>query len=240
MPIIVQGLPEKPHLPNPPTTQDQVFLWSGALNRALYDILSQIARKVNSRTFDGNVDFGGFNLTNIGTITATTGLFTNVSIGTLLTLTGGQIAFPATQVPSAGANVLDDYEEGSWTPLITFGGAAVGLTYTVQVGRYIKIGRLVRVQWDVQINALGASTGVARMTNFPFSSDNTAGVYGVVTHALWSTLVSAVIPIGYIAPGTTASDLLNGNAATGVTALTHANFAASSRLIGQGIYMAAA
>jgi hypothetical protein len=47
----------------------------------------------------------------------------------------GQIAFPATQSASAGANTLDDYEEGDWTPVLTFGGGTTGITYTVQLGR---------------------------------------------------------------------------------------------------------
>jgi hypothetical protein len=37
------------------------------------------------------------------------------------TLTAG-IPFPAVQVPSAGVNVLDDYEEGTWTPTIISSG----------------------------------------------------------------------------------------------------------------------
>ena len=56
------------------------------------------------------------------------------------------IAFPATQVPSAGANTLDDYEEGlpagSWTPVL----AATGIVLTNTSGQYVKIGRLVFVQ----------------------------------------------------------------------------------------------
>ena len=42
-----------------------------------------------------------------------------------INLTGGQIAFPATAVPSADANTLDDYEEGTFTPTILLGGTAV-------------------------------------------------------------------------------------------------------------------
>jgi hypothetical protein len=54
--------------------------------------------------------------------------------------TAGQIPFPAVQVPSGGANVLDDYEEGTWTP--TLGGTT---TYGSQWGHYTKVGRLVSI-----------------------------------------------------------------------------------------------
>src|SRR5665647_161935 len=52
--------------------------------------------------------------------------------------TGGQIPFPATQNPSSDPNTLDDYEEGSWTPALKFGGNSVGITYSAgnQTGQY--------------------------------------------------------------------------------------------------------
>lgn len=67
-----------------------------------------------------------------------------------LTLTGniaafaGQIGFPATQNPSAGANVLDDYEENVWT-IADGSGAGLALT-VVQSGVYTKIGNWLQVQ----------------------------------------------------------------------------------------------
>lgn len=56
-------------------------------------------------------------------------------------LSGGQIAFPAVQVPSANANTLDDYEEGSWTPTQGAGLTVVGAFSSA--GAYTKIGRTV-------------------------------------------------------------------------------------------------
>lgn len=76
---------------------------------------------------------------------------------------GDNIAFPATQVPSADANTLDDYEEGTWTPSV--GGNA---TYTQQIGRYTKIGRVVYIMCLLQINVLG--TGSANViSGLPFT-----------------------------------------------------------------------
>lgn len=76
---------------------------------------------------------------------------------------GDNIAFPATQVPSADANTLDDYEEGTWTPSV--GGNA---TYTTQIGRYTKIGRVVYIMCLLQINVLG--TGSANViSGLPFT-----------------------------------------------------------------------
>jgi hypothetical protein len=44
--------------------------------------------------------------------------------GGILQLTSG-ITFPATAVAASDANTLDDYEEGTWTPVVSFGGASV-------------------------------------------------------------------------------------------------------------------
>ena len=33
---------------------------------------------------------------------------------------------------TAAANTLDDYEEGTWTPVLSFGGGSTGITYNTQ------------------------------------------------------------------------------------------------------------
>jgi len=84
----------------------------------------------------------------------------------------GQLAFPSTQNPSADPNALDDYEEGDWTPTITFGGGATGLTYTSQNGKYTKVGRQVTILGQVTVNAKGSSTGVISINGLPFTTYN--------------------------------------------------------------------
>ena len=74
----------------------------------------------------------------------------------------GQIAFPATQVASAGANVLDDYEEGTWTPTVA------GITITVNLATYTKIGRQVNLQLDVTWPST-ADAGQAKIVSLPFT-----------------------------------------------------------------------
>lgn len=83
-----------------------------------------------------------------------------------LVLSGGQIAFPATANPSADANTLDDYEEGTWTPALYFGGYAVGITYAAggQVGRYTKIGNRVFFDLHIALSANGSSSGQASVS----------------------------------------------------------------------------
>jgi hypothetical protein len=53
---------------------------------------------------------------------------------------------------TGAANLLDDYEEGTWTP--AFANIGTG-TYLYQVGRYTKVGNLVTASVHLNINVLG-------------------------------------------------------------------------------------
>jgi hypothetical protein len=95
----------------------------------------------------------------------------NLTVNGLLNIsaaTAGQIQFPATQNPSSNANTLDDYEEGTWTPTLSFGTASVGITYGTQVGNYVKVGKWVTITFNIAISTKGSSTGGARVSGMPF------------------------------------------------------------------------
>jgi hypothetical protein len=72
---------------------------------------------------------------------------------------------------TAAANALDDYEEGTWTPIISDGtnDATAGAT---NQGRYTKIGNRVYIDAFVETSSLGSVTGDIRITGFPFTSVN--------------------------------------------------------------------
>lgn len=91
-------------------------------------------------------------------------------------LTGGGIQFPATQVPSADANTLDDYEEGSFTPTMAFGGSSSGVTYTTQTGVYTKIGNLIYIRINIVLTSNGSGTGAATVLGVPFSALESANL----------------------------------------------------------------
>ena len=94
---------------------------------------------------------------------------TVVITGTTPTLNG--ITFPATQVPSADANTLDDYEEGSFNPTALGASTAGTTTYTAANGYYTKIGRQVNV---IILTAWSSLTGTGNLIigNLPFSLTN--------------------------------------------------------------------
>jgi hypothetical protein len=93
--------------------------------------------------------------------------------GAVTTATGVGITFPATQSASTDANTLDDYEEGSWTPVLAFGGGSTGITYSSQQGNYTKIGNRVFISGRIGLSNKGSSTGLVTITGLPFTSANT-------------------------------------------------------------------
>jgi hypothetical protein len=69
---------------------------------------------------------------------------------------------------TAAANALDDYEEGTWTMGVSFGGASTGVTYAANTGTYTKIGRQVTVNGLMSLSNKGSATGSASLTGLPF------------------------------------------------------------------------
>jgi len=63
------------------------------------------------------------------------------------------------------SELLDHYEEGTWTPNI--GGNA---TYTNQVGKYIRIGNQVWAHFALTINVQGTGSATGRISGLPFAS----------------------------------------------------------------------
>jgi len=101
----------------------------------------------------------------------------------LMTLAGPGIKFPATAVASADPNTLDDYEEGTFTPTLQFGGASTGITYTTRAASYTKIGRCVTIVVQLLLSNKGSSTGTATVAGLPFTSAS-IGTYSCYAQAL--------------------------------------------------------
>ena len=89
---------------------------------------------------------------------------------------GKGIDFSATSdATGRTSEVLDDYEEGSWTPDVSGGG----VTWGNQTGSYVKIGKQVIAQFWLQASGTSSSSGGFSIVGLPFASgsysDRTAG-----------------------------------------------------------------
>ena len=78
---------------------------------------------------------------------------------------------------TAAANALDDYEEGDLTLGFAFGGACVGMTTSINCGKYTKIGRQVSITGAIVLTCKGSSTGDATVYGLPYLIGNTNGHY---------------------------------------------------------------
>lgn len=83
---------------------------------------------------------------------------------------GGSILFPATQIPNANPNALDDYEEGTWTPTVTAQTGTI-TTLGVVTGAYTKVGRKVTCNINIQITTNGTGAGWL-IVSLPFASSS--------------------------------------------------------------------
>lgn len=145
------------------------------------------------------------------------------------TVATNAVAFPATQVASTDANTLDDYEEGVFTPTITFGGNSVGVSYNTSStsGAYQKIGRWVTVSGVITLTAKGSSTGAAQIGGLPaftmdFGTSGSVGYFANLATIVGTPMISANTTTQRLA-------LYNSNAAT-AAALTDGNFTTTSQL----------
>ena len=172
----------------------------------------------------------------------------NVVIGTA----GKGIDFSAQTATSASgatttpSEVLDHYEEGTWTPVFKEANSPHdAASMSVQHGKYVRIGRIVYITGWAKTNGLSnmsTSDGVT-LTGLPFtvsSSGTGASWYGgglnvVQGEGLGITANQHVT--GYIEPGTTLVTLKRWGDTAGTTAFTGSNLSADGGIMFNGFYL---
>jgi hypothetical protein len=110
---------------------------------------------------------------------------------------------------TASANLLDNYEEGSWTPALTATTPVTSVTYLHRTGRYRRIGDLVYVTGAFQISARSGGSGQIVVDGLPFN----------VSDELPSTAVEASGNCSYFGALTVAKSSINVWAFGGTTKL---------------------
>jgi hypothetical protein len=126
----------------------------------------------------------------------------NLVIGTA----GKGIDFSAaTHAAGMTSELLNDYEEGTWTPTATSQTGAI--TSYASGGTYTRVGRQVTVTAYVDLTNVGTAGGFLQISNFPYKNGAASGAgYLQQMGVVRETGVTGVI---YAA-------LLNGNATNGV------------------------
>jgi len=120
----------------------------------------------------------------------------------------------------ATSEVLNDYEEGTWTPTILYGGSDTGQTYAIQNGRYVKVGSIVHAQGYAQTSVNSSATGSLSMGGFPFTSANVTD-YRIIGAAMIDNAATAIDqPVGQMTGNATTVLIISGTGANNATALT--------------------
>lgn len=147
--------------------------------------------------FDG----GGSNLA-IGTSNSYGSGITNTAMfihsSGNMQLSGG-LSFAGDDVETA-ANALDDYEEGTWTPVYQGLSSNPTVTHSVQIGRFVKVGQFVNVMFRIQTTAASGGSGALLIGGLPFACTNVSSLFatgsvgfssGFTTFAPQTLLVTA-------------------------------------------------
>lgn len=119
--------------------------------------------------FQGQADGEGLN--DLVTIHPSSGTV-ELLVGDLKVASGKGIDFSATS-GSGTSELLDDYEEGDWTPIISASTTAPTVSsYSDRIGRYVKVGRMVTAMCQIRANLSSAGSGYPVITGLPFDAED--------------------------------------------------------------------
>lgn len=171
---------------------------------------------------------------------ATPSFTTTIGVGgATAAASGAGISFPATQSASTDPNTLDDYEEGTWTPIMTSDGTPGTHTYNNQNGAYTKIGRSINCFVYMALASKdGAMSGTfAQLGGLPFGARSQTGSrYGAV-FTDWGAFTSAMYHSGVqIQTGTKGYLLKQTGATSGQGLCAPADITASTYMGGPFYY----
>jgi len=93
-------------------------------------------------------------------------------VGTAQFAAGEGIVFNGDAITAA--NTLDDYEEGTWTPVLSDGTNNAAMN--IQIGKYVKIGNQVTLTAYLSTSSLGLVSGDIRVLGAPFTNGSNASI----------------------------------------------------------------
>ena len=146
------------------------------------------------------------------------------------------IKFPSTQDASTNANTLDDYEEGTWTPVLSDGtnDATLGVAY----GSYVKTGNHVYTSFRIVVTSKGSMSGSLVVKGLPFVSNATTYGYSYACGQCANVNITIRMSICAAVTGSSSQiDLKLWDSATGNTNLLDTEITDSSTLHMSGFFM---
>ena len=121
----------------------------------------------------------------------------------------------------------------SWTPLLKFGSASVGMVYARQIGRYTEVNGLVFVEAEILLSNKGSSLGPATITGLPFAQ--AVGLTGLLQVVVETPLGEVKIGHGRIDPSDSVVGLAKWNGDV-FEPMLHSDFHDDQRVLLSGWY----
>lgn len=150
------------------------------------------------------------------------------TITCILTSGTTQSSWSANITPGTGVLTL-------FTPSLTFGGGSTGITYSGQIGTYMRVGNLLLFSIRIILSNKGSSTGSAVLTGLPFTINATAQAY--TFPFVGETITYAAGHLACVSVNNTSTiNLYTQTTATILTPLADTNFANNSGLYVTGSY----
>ena len=129
---------------------------------------------------------------------------------------------------------LDWYQEGTFSPTITFGGGSTGITYAVRTCNWTRIGNRVNFDIYIQLSSKGTSTGSIEIGTLPFAVNaNNATVFSVRASLMAATVGDTNLDSS---KSTSTTVKVNKMVLGASTAMTDADFTNSSFISISGVY----
>ena len=169
----------------------------------------------------------------------------NVTIedGNLVVASGHGIDFSAT-ADGAGTDtseLLDDYEEGTWTPTYRQGSNNPA-AYATQYGYYTKVGGVVHASGYLTVNGLASMSGNLVISGLPYTIQNLTSNFSSVNVGYYENLnlpTANTTVMGYSNANTVDLNLRIGNGTASSAAMTAAQLSANGGMIFAVTYRAA-
>jgi hypothetical protein len=152
------------------TRAGYIKIGTGAANLLFNSAASAVTPELAAENSDGTIDLG-----------RSTSRFKALYLGEGVYLGG-----------TAAANLLDDYEEGTFTAVLGGSGGTSGQTYNFRSAKYTKVGNLVTCVVLVQVAAKGTITGNLQIQGLPFASASYATISAPYLNG-WTGVTGAFI-----------------------------------------------
>jgi len=158
-----------------------------------------------------------------------------IYLGSNVVANQAEASLPPVKFPNVstgvGLNYLNHFEQGDWTPGISFGNADTDITYAARLGRFQRVGLTVHATASIVLSSKGTATGTARVTGLPYAAGSTNVEVGTWMPRTGFAAITAGGTYLELSTSSVNAILRVYNGGSGVVALDDTNFTNTSSLI---------